>query len=48
MIEERWLWLACALVALPAPRGWLGLTAPAVMLVLIVFVTVMPPSAEQE
>ena len=44
----QWLtWVAYALVALAAPYGWLGLTAPALMLVLIVFVTGIPPAEEQ-
>ena len=44
----QWLaWVAYALIALAAPYGWLGLTAPVVMLLLIVFVTGIPPSEEQ-
>ena len=44
----QWLaWVAYALIALPAPYGWLGLTAPVVMLLLIVFVTGIPPSEQQ-
>ena len=44
----QWLtWVAYALIALAAPYGWIGLTAPALMLVLIVFVTGIPPSEEQ-
>jgi steroid 5-alpha reductase family enzyme len=44
----QWLiWVAFALIALPAPYGWLGLVAPALMLVSILFVTGIPPSEEQ-
>ncbi len=43
----QWLtWVAYALVALQAPYGWLGLSAPAIMLLLILFVTGVPPSEE--
>ncbi len=37
-------WLAYALVALPAPWGWLGFLAPALILVLVLFVTGVPPA----
>jgi len=41
----EWLtWCGFALVALPAPGGWIGLFAPALMLVLILGVTGIPPS----
>ena len=44
----QWLaWVAYALVALPAPYGWLAIAAPVLMLVSIVFVTGIPPSEEQ-
>jgi steroid 5-alpha reductase family enzyme len=44
----QWLtWVAYALIALAAPYGWLGLSAPILMLFLIVFVTGIPPSEEQ-
>ncbi len=44
----QWLtWVAYALIALAAPYGWLGLSAPILMLMLIVFVTGIPPSEEQ-
>ncbi len=44
----QWLtWVAYALIALAAPYGWLGLSAPILMLLLIVFVTGIPPSEEQ-
>jgi steroid 5-alpha reductase family enzyme len=44
----QWLtWAAYALIALSAPSGWLALTAPALMLILIVFVTGIPPSEKQ-
>jgi steroid 5-alpha reductase family enzyme len=44
----QWLtWVAYALVALAAPYGWLGLSAPLAMLLLILFVTGIPPSEEQ-
>lgn len=44
----QWLtWAAYALIALPAPYGWLGLIAPAVMLLSILFVTGIPPSEAQ-
>ena len=44
----QWLtWVAYALIALAAPYGWLGLSAPMLMLLLILFVTGIPPSEEQ-
>jgi steroid 5-alpha reductase family enzyme len=44
----QWLtWVAYALIALAAPYGWLGLAAPVVMLLLILFVTGIPPAEEQ-
>ena len=44
----QWLtWVAYALVALAAPYGWLGLSAPVAMLLLILFVTGIPPAEEQ-
>jgi steroid 5-alpha reductase family enzyme len=44
----QWLtWVAYALIALAAPYGWLALSAPALMLYLIVFVTGIPPAEEQ-
>jgi steroid 5-alpha reductase family enzyme len=44
----QWLtWVAYALIALAAPYGWIGLSAPIAMLLLIVFVTGIPPSEEQ-
>jgi len=44
----QWLtWVAYALIALPAPYGWLGLTAPVLMLLSILFVTGIPPSEAQ-
>lgn len=44
----QWLtWVAYALIALPAAYGWLGLIAPALMLISILFVTGIPPSEEQ-
>ena len=39
--------VAYALVALAAPYGWLGLAAPVAMLLLILFVTGIPPAEEQ-
>lgn len=44
----QWLtWIGFALIALAAPYGWAGLVAPALILVLILFVTGIPPSEEQ-
>jgi steroid 5-alpha reductase family enzyme len=40
-------WIGFALIALAAPWGWTGFFAPALILVLIVFVTGIPPSEEQ-
>ncbi len=41
----EWLmWCAYALLALAAPWGWLGLTAPALMLFLVLKVTGIPPT----
>lgn len=43
----QWLtWVAYALIALEAPWGWLGLSAPAIMLYLILFVTGVPAAEE--
>jgi steroid 5-alpha reductase family enzyme len=44
----QWLtWVGYALIALAAPYGWIGLYAPALMLLLILFVTGIPPTEEQ-
>jgi steroid 5-alpha reductase family enzyme len=44
----EWLaWCAFALLALGAPLGWLGLSAPALMLLLLLKVTGVPPSEAQ-
>lgn len=44
----EWLaWCAFALLAWPAPMGWLGLSAPALMLFLLLRVTGVPPSEAQ-
>lgn len=44
----EWLaWCAFALLALGAPSGWLGLSAPALMLALLLKVTGVPPSEAQ-
>ncbi len=44
----QWLtWVAYALIALPAPYGWLGLIAPVLMLLSIFFVTGIPPAEAQ-
>lgn len=41
----EWLiWCAYALLALPAPLGWLALACPAIMLFLILKVTGIPPT----
>lgn len=41
----EWLvWVAFALLAWPAPAGWLGLIAPAAMLFLLLRVTGVPPT----
>ena len=39
-------WIAYALVACAAPWGWLGFLSPILIVVLIVFVTGIPPSEE--
>ena len=44
--RDRLTWVAYALLALEAPYGWLGLTAPAIMLYLILFVTGVPAAEE--
>lgn len=44
---EVLVWVAFALPALPAPGGLLALLAPALLLVLILFVTGVPPSEAQ-
>ena len=44
----EWLiWCAYALLALQAPWGWLGLSAPILMLFLILKVTGIPPTEKQ-
>jgi steroid 5-alpha reductase family enzyme len=44
----EWLmWCAFALLALSAPMGWLGLSAPALMLLLILKVSGIPPTEER-
>ncbi|MBE2216126.1 MAG: DUF1295 domain-containing protein [Opitutaceae bacterium] len=44
----EWLvWVAFALIALPAPAGWLGLIAPATILFLLLRVTGIPATEEQ-
>ncbi len=44
----QWLsWVAYALIASPAPWGWLAWISPALMFCLIVFVTGIPPAEEQ-
>jgi steroid 5-alpha reductase family enzyme len=44
----QWVtWIGFALIALAALWGWTGLFAPALILVLILFVTGIPPSEEQ-
>lgn len=44
----QWLlWCAYALFACAAPWGWIGLGSPLLMLVLILFVTGIPPTEEQ-
>ena len=44
----QWLtWCGYGLVALAAPWGWVGLLSPALMLILILFVTGVPPSEER-
>jgi steroid 5-alpha reductase family enzyme len=39
-------WVAYALIALPAPWGWLAFLAPALILYLVLFVTGLPPAEE--
>jgi steroid 5-alpha reductase family enzyme len=39
-------WVAYALIALPAPWGWLAFVAPALILYLVLFVTGVPPAEE--
>jgi steroid 5-alpha reductase family enzyme len=39
-------WVAYALIALPAPWGWLAFFAPALILYLVLFVTGVPPAEE--
>ena len=39
-------WVAYALIALPAPWGWLAFLAPALILYLVLFVTGVPPAEE--
>lgn len=44
----EWLvWVAFALLALPAPAGWLGLVAPAAILLLLLRVTGIPATEAQ-
>ncbi len=44
----EWLaWCAFALIALMAPGGWIALAAPALMLLLILKVTGIPPTEDQ-
>ncbi len=40
-------WLAYALIAVAAPWGWLGFLSPLLILLLVVFVTGIPPAEEQ-
>jgi steroid 5-alpha reductase family enzyme len=39
-------WVAYALIAAPAPWGWLAFVAPALILYLVLFVTGVPPAEE--
>ena len=39
-------WVAYALIAVPAPWGWLAFVAPALILYLVLFVTGVPPAEE--
>jgi steroid 5-alpha reductase family enzyme len=39
-------WVAYALIAVPAPWGWLAFLAPALILYLVLFVTGLPPAEE--
>jgi len=41
------VWVGLALVAVPAPFGPLGMLTPALLLVLVLFVTGIPPSEKQ-
>jgi steroid 5-alpha reductase family enzyme len=41
------MWCAYAVLALGAPGGWIGLSAPLLMLFLILRVTGIPPTEEQ-
>jgi steroid 5-alpha reductase family enzyme len=44
----EWLiWIAVALIALPAPYGWLGIVAPALMLLFLFRVTGIPATEAQ-
>jgi len=40
-------WVAYALVAVAAPWGWLGFASPALILLLVLFVSGVPPAEEQ-
>lgn len=40
-------WVAYALVAVTAPWGWLGVVSPALILLLVLFVSGVPPAEEQ-
>lgn len=40
-------WVAYALVAVEAPWGWIGFLSPALLLVLVVFVTGIPPAEQR-
>ena len=39
-------WVAYALIALPAPYGWVASFAPALILYFVLFVTGVPPAEE--
>jgi steroid 5-alpha reductase family enzyme len=44
----EWItWVGIAIVALAAPWGWLGLLTPLFLLLLVLFVTGIPPSEER-
>jgi steroid 5-alpha reductase family enzyme len=43
----RLVWVSFAVVAIPSPRGVLGLISPAVMLFLLLRVSGIPPSEAQ-
>jgi steroid 5-alpha reductase family enzyme len=44
----EWLaWIAFAMLSFLAPHGWIGLASPAIMLVLLLFVTGIPPTEAQ-